>query len=1037
MRVCFYDSNRSEDCPRVSKRLFVFLLLSCCLITAFSLAAAGTSTTPEYGIRDKTPNLKAFINARIFVSPGTVYDSATLIIEDDHVRQVGQGIAIPAGADTIDLKGNTVYPGFIDPFTDYGVEKTERSRNRWGQRPQYEAHRVGGSAWNEAIHSEKSWVSDFEPGSKEAETLREQGFTVVQSVKQDGILRGRAFVATLGEGIPNDLLLRPYARQCASFDKGTSKQAYPESLMGAIALLRQTFYDVNWYERAKAAYKLNPDQEMPEFNSAIEALANVGREGLLFESNDEESLLRAERVVREFDIPTIHIGSGREYDVVSELKGFSGRLILPVDFPEPPEVNTIEDELSVSLAQLRHWERAPSNPEVMAKAGISFAFTTHRLKKPKDFLDNVRQAIKRGLSEQTALAALTTVPAKMCGLSDRIGALQPGMLADFLVCDGDIFADDATLYSVWIQGSEYEIEPIPEVDFRGKYDLSADDLDLKLDLTGKLSRPKGEFTLGEQKGKLESVSAESNKLEFALKLDTLNVSGMLRFSGRLLGDTLAGDLVMPDGAWRQWRAVRTEAYVPKPDTSKAEPPVELVSRQTYPNKAYGFESPPKQTSALVRNATIWTSEDAGILENSDLLVVDGKIAAIGQGLTAPQGAEVIDGTGKHVTAGIIDAHSHIAIAGDVNEGTEAITSEARIKDVVNPTDIDIYRQLAAGVTASHILHGSANPIGAQVALIKLRWGSDAQGLRMDAPPTIKFALGENVKQSNWGEQYRIRYPQTRMGVEAIIRDAFQAAKEYQESWDKYDALSQKLQDRTIPPRHDLELQALADVLAKRMYIACHAYVQSEMLMLVRLTQEYGFIVRSFEHGLEGYKIAPELAKAGVGVCTFPDWWAYKFEVYDAIPQNASLLTEAGVTVAIKSDSPEMARRLPQEAAKSIMYTGLSQEETIKHVTINPAKILMVADRIGSLKVGKDGDFVIWNGNPLSIYSRPEQTWIEGAKYFDRQDDLHMREELRAEKSALIQKILSAGESKDKGGPGRHGDAGSWHDPGTEQGAAND
>lgn len=1013
-------------------------LIACAVLLIVGLVVAAVAlqagTTPEYGIREKTPNLKALINARIFVSPETYYDDAILIIEDDHVRAVGPGIAIPAGADTVDLHGSVVYPGFIDPYSSYGVDQPEPQRHRWGSAPQYENERVGGNAWNGAIHSEQNWVREFKPDRKAAKELRALGYTVVQTARKDGILQGRAFVASLGDGIANDLILWPYSWQCASFDKGSSTQDYPSSLMGAIALLRQTFHDVQWYQQAYAAYEENPNQEMPEFNSAIEALGNLKQERLIFRAGGVQSLLRANRIALEFGLDLIQIGSGHEYEIVSQIAALQADLILPVSYPDPPAVGSFDDELDVSLAQLRHWERAPSNPAVLHEAGVRFAFTTDGLKKQGDFLQNIRRAVKYGLAPEVALAALTTIPAELCGLEKWLGTLQPGKLANFVVCDDDLFGDEATIYSVWVQGREYQQEPIPEIDLRGDYDLTFADVTMSISLTGKQSKPQGEFEIGGFEGKLESVSVEANQLHFALQLDTLGVSGALRFSGRLTADTLAGKCIMPDRGWQDWQAVRQAAYTPPPDTTKAEPREKLLSRLTFPNKAFAFESLPQQEDVLVKNCTLWTSEAAGILENADLLVIDGKIEAVGENLVAPAGVRVIDAGGKHVTAGIIDAHSHIAIAGDVNEGTEAIAAEVRIADVVDPTDINIYRQLAGGVTTSHLLHGSANPIGGQICTVKLRWGSSAEEMILDAPAEIKFALGENVKQSNWGEKYNTRYPQTRMGVEAIIRDAFQAGREYGEAWAKYNSLSSKEKARTIPPRRDLELEAMAEILAARMFIACHAYVQSEMLMLIRLTQEYGFIVRSFEHGLEAYKIAPEVAAAGVGVATFPDWWAYKFEVYDAIPQNASLLDEAGVVVAIKSDDANMARRLPQEAAKSIMYTGLSQEAAIKHVTINAAKLLMLDDRIGSLRAGKDADFVIWNGNPLSMYSLPEQTWIEGAKYFDREADLKLREELQAEKSALIQKILKL---KDKGGAEKPSRRPAWQDPGSVGGQIDD
>jgi len=987
------------------------------LVMIGMVAAVWAQTTPEYGIREKTPNRILFTNARIVVSPDLVYDSGSLFVVDDRVAAVGNDIHDTAGVTVVDLDGATVYPGFIDAFTDYGLEPPQRRKNDQSAPPQYTRERVGGSAWNEAIHAEENSVDGFKPDDKAAREWRSQGFTTVLSVRQDGIMRGRSFVTTLGEGLPNDLILRPHHYHCGSFDKGSSQQEYPGSLMGSIALLRQLFLDVDWYLEARAAYARNPDQKKPEFNAALEVLASVDDETLLFEAGDELSLLRADRLAREFDISMVYVGSGREYAALDLIQQTGGALILPVQYPEKPAVQTIEDELDVPLAELRHWETAPSNAAMVAQRGLMFALTTHQLKKKSEFLDNVRLAVRRGLPEARALVALTTVPASLCGVAEVTGTLEIGKLANFFVCDGDVLKDDATIHSVWIQGRKYDVDPKPEGKMRGEYAMTLDYASLTLSLKGTETKLKGEYKLGETGGKFGHLSRDDNKLHFSFELDTLDYDGVLRFTGRLVGDTLSGWMNQPDGVRRTWRAVRTGAYVPEEDTTTAKEPQPLISRLTFPNKPFVSEQPPVQQDVLIKNGTVWTSDDRGILEEADVLIRNGKIAAVGVGLKQPDSAAVIDASGKHVTAGVIDAHSHLAISGDVNEGTEAISAEVRIADVVNPYDEGIYQQLAGGVTTSHLLHGSANPIGGQIQIIKLKWGGGAEELKFGgAPRFIKFALGENVKQSNWGERFRTRYPQTRQGAEAIIRDAFQAAREYERSWVEYRALSKKEHGRTVPPRHDLELEALVEVLNSRMYVACHAYVQSEMLMLIRLAEEYGFMVRSFEHGLEAYKIAAELAEAGVGVNTFPDWWAYKFEVYEAIPQGGGLLVENGVLTSIKSDSKEMARRLPQEAGKSVMYTDMDQEKALNMVTINPARILMVDDRVGSLTVGKDADFVIWSGNPLSIYSRVEQTWIEGRKYFDLETDRVLRQQLHEEKNALIQKINEPADENDEGPP---------------------
>ncbi|HRC33849.1 MAG TPA: amidohydrolase family protein, partial [Bacteroidia bacterium] len=372
-----------------------------------------------------------------------------------------------------------------------------------------------------------------------------------------------------------------------------------------------------------------------------------------------------------------------------------------------------------------------------------------------------------------------------------------------------------------------------------------------------------------------------------------------------------------------------------------------------------------QKTVVIKNTTVWTNESDGNLINTDVLIKNGKIALVGKNINEP-GAEVIDGTEKHLTAGIIDEHSHIAVSGAVNECTQSVTAEVRIADVIDCEDVNIYRQLAGGVTSSHLLHGSCNPVGGQTQLIKLRYGLSSEELKFaNWPGFIKFALGENVKQSNAGDNNTSRYPQTRMGVEQTYYNAFTRALDYQKAIKSFNALSTADRLKAKPVRKDLELDALAEIINGKRFITCHSYVQSEINMLMHVADSFHFQVNTFTHILEGYKVADKMKAHGAGASSFSDWWAYKYEVYEAIPYNGKILHDVGVTVAYNSDDAEMARRLNQEAAKAVKYGGVSEQEAWKFVTLNPAKLLHVDDKVGSIKVGKDADVVLWSDNPLS------------------------------------------------------------------------
>jgi imidazolonepropionase-like amidohydrolase len=411
---------------------------------------------------------------------------------------------------------------------------------------------------------------------------------------------------------------------------------------------------------------------------------------------------------------------------------------------------------------------------------------------------------------------------------------------------------------------------------------------------------------------------------------------------------------------------------------------------------------------LIRNATIMTAS-RGTIENGSILIRNGKIVAVGKDVTAGPNAKIIDATGMYVTPGIIDAHSHSALDG-VNEGSLSVTSMVRMRDVVDDTDINIYRQLAGGTTTIHAMHGSANAIGGQNVVLKLKWGKPAEELIVsDAARTIKFALGENPKRRGnpTTPGATARFPATRMGVEEVIREAFVQGREYMQKWDKYEAARQR-GETPLPPRRDLKLEAIADILRGKLIIHAHCYRADEIVMLINLADEFGFKIHTFQHVLEGFKVAKEMAAHGAGGSTFSDWWAYKIEAYDAIPGNAAIMTRKGVITSINSDSGELARRLYQEAAKTIKYGNLTDEEALRMITLNPAMQLKIDHRVGSIDVGKDADLVLFNGHPFSIYSRPEMTLIEGEVYFDRQEDLKRREQIAKEKKDLIERERRAG-----------------------------
>tara|TARA_B100001245_G_scaffold98207_1_gene71288 strand:- start:822 stop:2960 length:2139 start_codon:yes stop_codon:yes gene_type:complete len=679
-------------------------------------------------------------------------------------------------------------------------------------------------------------------------------------------------------------------------------------------------------------------------------------------------------------------------------------MIVPINFPAKPDLNDPHNALQYSTQQLKHWDMAPDNLMKLTNAKINVALTSSGIKTKSNFRKNLSKSVRRGLSETEALAALTTNPAKEFGQSKRLGKIAPGFIANLVVTNGNYFNETSKVNSVWIDGNEYEVLPDPIVDANGNWLLREGDNNWTL----AIKDGKGELKSEETSLKLMNLNLSQDRISFSVKSDTILEKGITRFNGNIANEKASGQVVYANGSQAYWSAT----FDALTKERKKRPKKELASKLdlVYPEGAYGLDSDvPNPRMVLIDDATIWTSGPKGTLLEHDILFQDGKILKIAKNISLPRGnALIIDGKGKHVTPGLIDAHSHMA-GESINEGFQNVTAEVRMRDVIDPNDVAIYRALAGGLTTINLLHGSANPIGGQNVVMKLRWGSFSDDLIFkSAPQGIKFALGENVKRKrSYG-----RYPETRMGVEQTIRDAFTAARDYKKTWDIYNK-DVRLQRSSVPPRRDLELDALVEIMEGKRLVHSHSYRQDEILMLTRIAEDFGFTIGTFQHVLEGYKVAERLAEHGAGASTFSDWWAYKYEVVDAIPYNGTLMANAGVTVSFNSDSDELARRMNLEAAKAVKYGGLDEAEALKFVTINPAKQLRIDDRVGSLEVGKDADFVIWSGHPLSTYSICEETWLDGKKYFSLDQNQTLQERDSKLRNNLVQKILNA---SDSGGP---------------------
>jgi N-acetylglucosamine-6-phosphate deacetylase len=991
------------------RRFAAWIVVSLFSLPSFA-PAAEIETRPPDGLRSNTPTLHALVGARIVVSTTQVIERGTLVVDSGRIVAVGADVAAPAGARIWNLEGRTIYPGLIDAYGELAD----------GDSVANSVHERGAPYWNGEVTPQLDAAAHYKPDEGLNKKLRGQGVALRLIAPPSGIVRGASAVVSTADGPGAQTILREQVAQhvVLTLPRG-GRDRYPNSPMGALTLARQAFYDAAWYDQAWQVFNAATTVERPERNDALAALAPQirGQRPVIFDISDELYFLRADRFAREFGLQAIIHGSGHEYRQLEAVKQAGRPVILPVRFPKPPHVGTIETAHSAALEDLLHWDLAPENPGRLAKAGVKIALTSHGLADAGDFLKAVRRAVRRGLSKEDALRALTTIPAELLGVSERAGTLEAGRAANVLVTSGDLFDDNTEVLETWIDGNRYEIEPTAKIDLRGSWRLviapdTPEQIVAALELSGEPLKLSGKLQRDDKSLELKNLGFDHGRFTASFNGQPLSREGAVRISGALRSAAtdalaLAGDGQWADGASFAWTATRSIG--PK-EAEKSKPKVSDIQAKfavNYPLGAFGRLSAPEQPEIVAfTGATVWTSGPAGNLEKATVIVERGKIVAVGTDLAIPANAKVIDCTGKHLSPGIIDCHSHIATDGGVNESGQAITAEVRIGDFIDSSDIEIYRQLAGGVTAANILHGSANPIGGQNQVIKFRWGALGDELKFaDAPPGIKFALGENVKQSNWGERFTSRYPQSRMGVEQIVRDAFLAARQYrakQHAW--------RERREGLPPRVDLELEAIAEIVEGKRLIHCHSYRQDEILALLRTCQEFGVQIATLQHILEGYKVADEMARQGVMGSTFSDWWAYKFEVFDAIPFNGALMRSTGVVVSFNSDDAELARRLNLEAAKAVKYGGVPPADALQFVTLNPAKQLRIDNRVGSLEPGKDADLVVWSGSPLSGFSRCEQTWVDGRKYFDLEEDRTRRAEAKRMHAALVQKVLTSGDA---------------------------
>ena len=935
---------------------------------------------------DYQPAAYAIQGARIVTDPATTIEQGTLVIRKGIIEAVGpvDQVKIPYDAEVVEGKGLTLYPGFIDLYTTLGQPAgINRSKTGPGRPVNYSDFALASTPPDNrnGLTPEFQVAEVYELADATAEERRGLGFIDIVAAPGGSIASGQSALVTLGNLPRRESILRsPLALHLnvkppsePSFGAPSDEQPgprrrrggpgatrYPTSLMGTVSHLRQAMLDAE-YERSLQSYYNEKGGERPASDPALDVLAEARSKKLpdWWEANTEDEIHRALDLAEEFGTSCVIVGGKEAAKVADRLKKSDISVVLKLDYPEEPKVPTEaeylkkepvdrDEPLAVSKEKLSKWKEAVGTAKTLQAAGIRFGFSSEGVTKSANLPGVIRKVIAEGLPKDAALNALTRNAAQIAGIDKRLGTIAPGKLGHVVAWTGSFGDDKSKARFVFVDGQKFDLEKSASA---AKKKGRRDDPDAE-----------SKKSDGEPRKPRDAAKKDKDSEEAKPKGDAEKAKPPV--------DPSAKPAPKPEGTEKA--AEKDKDKEPKKD-EPAKPKAPFVDIETEFDPA---RKPTIKTggNALIKNVAILTVDrKQPSIPNGSILIKDGKIAAIGESLSAPEGVKVIEGAGLVAMPGIIDTHSHMAIEGGVNEMSLSLVPEVRVRDVVTGEDPSLYRSLAGGNTVARLLHGSANTVGGQDAVIKIKPGSPGRDLVLKGNPQgVKFALGENVTRTTG------RFPNTRMGVESAIERAFLEARAYAQRRKASE------NDKNAPPfRRDLRLEAFAGVLDGSINIHSHCYRADEILMLLNVAERHGVRVRSLQHVLEGYKVASEIAAHGASASTFSDWWAYKIEAQDAIPHNAALMTEAGVSVCIKSDSEELARHLNLEAAKMMKYGGASEFDALAMITLNPARELGIDGRVGSIEVGKDADIALFNGHPFNAYARCELALVDGEVWFQR------------------------------------------------------
>lgn len=923
----------------------------------------------------------ALRGATVVVAPGKQLENATVLVEDGRITSVGDPTAaVPPGTREIDATGMFVYAGFVDGLTRVGI--VDPGRNPADERrtedtfeSTSEGPRVGMDPANRnGIFARRRAEDLIDKQNDTYSKARDAGFAAAMVACPDAILGGSTAVISLGDAPLRRSLLVPSPGQTASFNPPSprslaARDRYPSTTFGVMAQFRQFLYDAQWLAATRAWSQRHPQRAVAApLDRDIEAIEPVLKKAqpLFWSADDFEEINRALDLAKEFGFRIVIVGGRDAWRIADRLKATDTPVILTLSLPKKPaefklDAATLAREADDPSLFGKNWQRRPFEPAAayaaaaahrerlvknamaLEKAGVRWCISTDGLGRPVDAFDTWREWVEAGLSVDSLVAALTTRPAELLGAAGELGSVEKGRRANLVVLSGPIEAKNSAVKYTIVDGRVFE--------------------------PGEMSGGGGRRGRGGPGGP----------------------GGGRRGGGAPPTEEAAPDAPKEEAATSEPASAPATASAPTTRETPNDPSIDaLAHTPAWPIETAADREPGFRTggSVLLKNATVLTisGED---LASTSVLVTNGKITGIGRDLKAGPGVREIDLTGYVVMPGIFDPHSHIALD-SVNEMSLSVVPEVRCADVVRSNDTDIYYALAGGVTGIHAMHGSANTIGGQCVLLKLKWGRPAaEMLIKDGPRTVKFATGENVTRSGrtgsargprGGEERARRFPGSRMGVEAVMRRSLLAGQEYAQ---QRAAMAKQNVPGTDPQplRRDIRLEALADIVEGHIWVNCHCYRADEILRLLDVAEDFGIRIGALHHCLEAYRIMPEIVRHGAGTATFSDWWAYKIEAFDAVPQNAGMLLRAGVNSTLKSDSADLMRRMPLEAAKAMKVSALTSREALAMITLNAAKEFGLDSRFGSIEVGKDADLAVFDGHPLDTFSRCVLTFVEGEVYF--------------------------------------------------------